>query len=115
MSIKNYSILTKKYKAALSTIHTVYRLINSTYDMKNLILRLARLTCQTLSARNCTIVILDPANKKVIVKCAIRHNAKCVVSKNSKVFNSLERRGIRKSQACRRGFKLSFPFLFHTF
>ncbi|MEK6564784.1 MAG: HD domain-containing phosphohydrolase [Candidatus Omnitrophota bacterium] len=111
MSIKNYLILTKKYKAALSTIHTVYRLINSTYDLKNLILRLARLTCQTLSARNCAIVILDPANKKVILKCAIRHNAKCVVSKNSKVFNSLERRVIRKSQACRSGFKLAVPLI----
>lgn len=111
MSIKNYLILTRKYKAALSTIHTVYRLINSTYDLKNLILRLARLTCQTLSARNCTVVILDPANKKVILKCSIRHNAKCVISKNSKVFNSLEKRVIRKSQASRSGSNLAIPLI----
>ena len=111
MSIKNYSILTKKYKAALSTIHTVYRLINSTYDLKNLILRLARLTCQTLSARNCTIVILDPANKKVTLKCTTRPNAKCIVSKNSKVFNSLERQVIRKSSAARSSFKLAVPLI----
>jgi HD-GYP domain-containing protein (c-di-GMP phosphodiesterase class II) len=74
-------------------------------------LRLARLTCQTLSARNCTIVILDPANKKVTLKCTTRPNAKCIVSKNSKVFNSLERRVIRKSQASRSGCKLAVPLI----
>lgn len=111
MSIKNYLILTKRYKSVISTIHTVYRLINSTYDLKNLILRLARLSCQTLSSHNCTIIILDPTHKKITLKCFIRPNAKCVVTKGSRVTSALERQVIRKSSVVRGNFLLAIPLI----
>ena len=60
MSTKNSSTLTKKYKAVLSAVHMVYRLINSTYNVKELSLRLTRLLCQFIRASSATIYIIDP-------------------------------------------------------
>lgn len=113
MSIKNYSIPTKKYRAVISTIHTVYRLINSTYDLKNLILRLARLTSQTLNAQACSIVILDPGNKKITLRCATRPNAKCVIDKTKGLSpcGSIERHIIRKSSVIRNNSILAIPLI----
>ena len=60
MNTKNSSTLTKKYKAVLSAVHMVYRLINSTYNVKELSLRLTRLLCQFIKASSATIYIIDP-------------------------------------------------------
>ena len=111
MSIKNYLILTKRYKAALSTIHTVYRLINSTYDLKNLILRLARLSCQTLASHNCTVILLDPTHTRITLRCFIKPNAKCIVSKGSRIVSTIEKQVIRKSSAVRGNFVLAVPLI----
>ncbi len=113
MSIRNYSIPTKKYRAVLSTIHTVYRLINSTYDLKNLILRLAKLTSQTLGAQTCSIVILDPGNKKITLRCATRPNAKCVIDKTKglRAYSSIERHIIHKSSVIRNNSTLAIPLI----
>ncbi|MCA9400292.1 MAG: HD domain-containing protein [Candidatus Omnitrophica bacterium] len=68
MSIKNSSILTKRYKTILSAVHMVYRLVNSTYNVTELSLRLTRLLCQFIDADASTIYILDPQKKKVVLK-----------------------------------------------
>ena len=49
----------------LSSVHMVYRLINSTYNVKELSLRLTRLLCQFIDASSSTIYIIDPETKKV--------------------------------------------------
>ena len=45
----------------------VYRLINSTYNVKELSLRLTRLLCQFIRAGSATIYIIEPKTKKVIL------------------------------------------------
>src|SRR3989338_4176528 len=65
MSTKNSSTLTKKYKMVLSAVHMVYRLVNSTYNVKELSLRLTRLLCQFIRASSSTIYIIDSKTKKV--------------------------------------------------
>jgi len=44
---------------ALSTVHTIHRLISSTLDMKELFPRIARLSLQILRAQRATICIID--------------------------------------------------------
>ena len=111
MSIKNSLTLTKRYKAVISTIHTVYRLINSTYELKNLILRLARLVCQILDAHHSTIVILDPSRNKVALRCVTKPNAKCSICKDSRLFSRVERQVIRKSAVFRNRNVLAVPLI----
>jgi HD-GYP domain-containing protein (c-di-GMP phosphodiesterase class II) len=44
---------------ALSTVHTVHRIINATLDLEELTKRLAHLTAQTVRAKTCSIYLYD--------------------------------------------------------
>lgn len=44
---------------ALSTIHTIHRLISSTLNLEELLPRVARLCCQVLRAQECVIWLMD--------------------------------------------------------
>ena len=55
---------------ALSTIHTIHRLISSTLDLTELIERIARLTSQVMRARYCSIMLLDDSGKNLVTRAA---------------------------------------------
>ncbi|MBU0467655.1 MAG: HD domain-containing protein [Candidatus Omnitrophica bacterium] len=65
MNTKNYLTHTKKYNLILSAVHMVYRLVNSTFNVQELALRLTRLLCQFIKASSSSIYILDPVKGKV--------------------------------------------------
>ncbi len=50
---------------ALSTVHTVHRIINSTLNLEELISRLAHLTAQVLRASRCGIYLIEKTNKNL--------------------------------------------------
>lgn len=54
----------KRYRLILSAVHMVYRLVNSTYTVRELTLRLTRLLCQFIHASSAVIYILDPDKKR---------------------------------------------------
>lgn len=56
---------------ALSTIHTIHRLLSSTLDMDELIERIARLTLQVMRSRYCAIMLLDDSKTHLIPKAVI--------------------------------------------
>ncbi len=99
MSIKSYSTLTKRYKLALSTIHMVYRLVNSTYDLKELLLRLAKLICQILDAQHCVIILLDPTKKHCTLKAVVSARKKSIVDKKYRITNGIEGKVVRTGEA----------------
>lgn len=74
----------------MSIIHMVYRLINSTLNLKELIPRLAKLICHVLNAQYCAIVLLDPDKEAVILRVVLNQNKKQVSSKKVKLKNGLE-------------------------
>ncbi len=55
---------------ALSTIHTIHRLISSTLDLEELLPRVARLCCQVLRAQACTIWLMD-REKQILTPRAV--------------------------------------------
>ncbi len=57
----------KKYQKALSAVHMVYRLVNSTFNVKELSLRLTRLLCQFIKAHSARVFILDPEKRKIVM------------------------------------------------
>lgn len=81
MSISGFSILTRKfdpmphssvpatkrYHLVLSAVHMVYRLVNSTYTVKELTLRLTRLLCQFIKASSASVYLLHPVKKNVAI------------------------------------------------
>ncbi len=81
MNIKNSSTLTKKYKLILSAVHMIYRLVNSTYNVEELALRLTRLLCQFIKADSSSIYILDPQKKKIILVAVFNNKINILVNK----------------------------------
>lgn len=65
MNTRDYSTPTTKYKLILSAVHMVYRLVNATFNRKELILRLTRLLCQFIKANSSSIYVLSPKDQKV--------------------------------------------------
>jgi hypothetical protein len=57
----------KRYRLILSAVHMVYRLVNSTFTVEELTLRLTRLLCQFIHASSASVFILDPLKKKVVL------------------------------------------------
>jgi len=56
---------------ALSTVHTVHRLIGSTLDMNELLPRVARLSLQIIRAHRCSIKLVDSTKKLLLPKVTI--------------------------------------------
>ncbi|MCM8783776.1 MAG: HD domain-containing protein [Candidatus Omnitrophica bacterium] len=61
---------------ALSTVHTVHRLISSTLNLEELLPRIARLCLQVLRARKCLISLVDPDKKIISPKAFIDLDSK---------------------------------------
>lgn len=74
---------------ALSTIHTIHRLLSSTLDMNELIERMARLLLQVMRCKHCSIMLLDEHGNYLIPKAVIDLN------NNNAGHRSLKYRRIR--------------------
>ena len=111
MSIKNYSTPTKKYRFLISAVHSIYRLLNSTYEVNELISRMGRLFCQFFNAQYCLIVLLDSSKKHSVIKCTINDNKKQVVYKKTRIIGRVEEKIIKDSCAVRKDNSLGIPLI----
>lgn len=78
---------------ALSTTHTVHRLISSTLDLNELLPRLARLCLQVLRAKRCSILLIDRTKRFLIPRTTIDLNYKKNTIKRKKVRIGVGREG----------------------
>jgi HD-GYP domain-containing protein (c-di-GMP phosphodiesterase class II) len=92
-------------------VHSIYRLLNSTYEVNELISRMARLFCQFFNAQYCLVVLLDPNKKYSSIKCVINDNKKALVYKKTKISGRIEEKIIKSSSAVRKGNLLGIPLI----
>jgi putative nucleotidyltransferase with HDIG domain len=111
MNTKNCFTPTRKYKTLISAVHSIYRLVNSTFELKDLIPRLARLICQIFNSRYCLIIILDPTRKYSIIKCLVSGKKKIVIDKNKRITNPIEKKIIRTFTAIKKDHLLGIPLV----
>ena len=111
MNTKNYLTPTKRYKALISSIHSIYRLVNSTYELKDLVARLARLICQIFHAQYCLILLLDPTKKYSVLKCLISDRKKYIIDKKTKISNRIEKRILKSLSSVRQDNLLGIPLI----
>ncbi len=111
MNTKNYLTPTKKYKILISAIHSVYRLVNSTFELHDLICRLSRMCCQIFNANFCQIILLDTNKNYSVFKCLISNKKKYVVNKRIKIVRGTEKRVIKTLSSIRRGKLLAAPLV----
>jgi response regulator RpfG family c-di-GMP phosphodiesterase len=96
MNTNDYSNLTKKYKQITSAVHIVYRLVNSTPNLKELSLRLTRLLCQFVHASSASIYLLGPDHKKLAMVAAFNNEINTLVTNPQE----LRKVGAREIQVC---------------
>lgn len=111
MNIKNYLPPTKRYRRLISSIHSIYRLVNSTYDLKDLISRLTKLISQILNSDYCLIIMLDSTKKFSLLKCSVNDKKRFISDKKSLITNRIEKRILRTSSVIRRGNFLAAPLI----
>jgi hypothetical protein len=70
---------------ALSTVHTVHRLISSTLDLNELLPRIARLSLQIMRANRCSIKLVDAKKKILLPKVTIDLRTKKIRLKKVRV------------------------------
>lgn len=111
MNTKNYSTHTKKYKTLISAVHSIYRLVNSTYELKDLFVRLSRLLCQIFSAQDCTLMLMDSTNKYSVFKCQVGEKKRHIVETKVKVTDRIAIRIIKGLKVLRQERLLGIPLI----
>jgi len=111
MNTKNYLIPTQRYKRLLSCTHSLFRLLNSTFNLRDLILRLARLICQTLGVGYCAVILLDPSKKFASLRCVVRRGKKSLIEEKTKIKNGVEKRVVHTSSVILQKSLLTVPLI----
>ena len=111
MSTKNCLTPTKRYKDLISTIHSIYRLVNSTYELMDLIPRLSRLISQILNADYCQITMLDATKKYSVLRCVISGKHKFCTDQRLKIVNRVEKKIIKTSSVMISGNFMAAPLI----
>lgn len=111
MNIKNYLPPTKRYKTLVSSIHSIYRLVNSTYDLKDLISRLTKLVAQILNSDYCMITMLDTSKKHSILRSCVNNKRRFTTDKKLKITDRIERRILKTNSVIRKPNLLAAPLI----
>lgn len=111
MNTKNYLTHTKKYKTLISAIHTIYRLVNSTFEVKDMVMRMSKLFCQIFNASSCTIFLLDPSKKYSIFKCTVNNKSRQIIDKKCKITNRIEKKILKNLSFIKNDFVLGLPLV----
>ena len=111
MNTKNYLTHTKKYKILISSIHSIYRLVNSTFEVKDMVNRLAKLICQIFNVKYCLVLLLDPSKKYSALKCLVSGKKRYIIDKKTKITNRLEKKIIKTLTAVRKNNLLALPLI----
>ncbi|MCX5711893.1 MAG: HD domain-containing protein, partial [Candidatus Omnitrophica bacterium] len=100
-----------KYKLLTSSAHSIYRLFNSTYELKDLISRLARLLTQILNCSFCEIFLIDPVKTHSILKFTIIDKKRYACDKRTKVSGRIEKKIVNTSTSIRQDYLLAMPLI----
>lgn len=77
----------KRYRLVLSAVHMVYRLVNSTYSVGELTLRLTRLLCQFIHASSASVYLIDSVKKNVCLEASFDNQINILRQKPSELKN----------------------------
>lgn len=96
---------------ALSTVHTIHRLISSSLNLDELLPRIARLSLQVLRAKRCTISLVDKKTKHLNTKALIDLSRPRSKPRPSYIVKKIERRVMRTGNILLKKTYLSIPLV----
>jgi HD-GYP domain-containing protein (c-di-GMP phosphodiesterase class II) len=96
---------------ALSTVHTIHRLISSTLDLKELFPRIARLSLQVLKAERVRICMIDQETKKLGCVTSVDYRKSSDIFKLSTKLTPLENRVVHTGRSIYKNNFISVPLV----
>lgn len=96
---------------ALSTMHSVHRVINSSLRLKDLLPRIGRLSAQILKAQGCAIMLMDPSRKYLIPFFSFGAHPKFVHRQRLHVGRGLEGHIAETGEFCLHKRYIAVPFI----
>jgi HD-GYP domain-containing protein (c-di-GMP phosphodiesterase class II) len=79
--------------------------------VKDLVIRLAKLTCQLFNVNYCTILLLDSTKNYSVFKCLINGRKRYIFDKKTRISNRIEKRIIKTFTSIRKGNLLALPLV----
>ncbi len=96
---------------ALSTVHTVHRLISSTLDLTELLPRIARLSLQIMRANRCSIKLVDYKRKVLLPKATVDLREKKIRLKKVRVGKWAPGKAVKYGRSIRGDDFLATPLI----
>jgi len=75
---------------ALSTMHSVHRVISSSLRLQDLLPRIGRLSAQVLKAQGCSIMLVDPEHEYLIPYFSVGHHSRFVHAQRIRIGRGLQ-------------------------
>ena len=96
---------------ALSTVHTVHRLITSTLYLNELLSRIARLSMQIIGANRCSIKLVDSKKKTLLPKITVDLRTKKTRLKKVKIGRWAPGKAVKYGKSVRSARYLATPLI----
>jgi hypothetical protein len=96
---------------ALSTIHSVHRVISSSLRLNELLPRIGRLSAQVLKAKGCSIMLVDPNREFLLPYFSFGANSKFIHRQRVRIGRGLEGRIVKTGEFHLSRRSISVPFI----
>lgn len=96
---------------ALSTMHSVHRVINSSLRLKELLPRIGRLSAQILKAQGCSIMLTDPQRQYLLPFFSFGSHPKFVHRQRLRIGRGLEGKIADTGEFCLHKRYMAVPFI----
>jgi len=96
---------------ALSTVHTVHRLMSSNLTLNELLIRIARLSLQVMKVNRCSIKLVDKKRKTLLPKTTVDLRKKKAKLKKVEIGKYAPGRAVKSERSVRGKRYLATPFI----
>lgn len=96
---------------ALSTMHSVHRVISSSLRLKELLPRIGRLSAQILKAQGCSIMLTDPLRQYLVPFFSFGSHPKFIHKQRVRISHGLEGRIAETGEFCLQNRYIAVPFI----
>lgn len=96
---------------ALSTMHSVHRVISSSLRLKELLPRIGRLSAQILKANGCSIMLTDPQRQYLVPFFSFGAHPKFIHKQRVRISRGLEGRIAETGEFCLQNRYIAVPFI----
>ena len=96
---------------ALSTVHTVHRLMGATLEINELLPRIARLALQVLSCNRCSIKLLNKSKRTLLPMCTIDLRKKTTKLKKVEIGKYAPGKAVKREASVRGERYLATPLI----